>query len=105
MRGGTIEVMGDALEYAAEYLTGGSIIIHGNVGCFAGVEMRGGKLTIHGDATLPAANMVAGECIVHGTVLEMVPTFERVGEEGGMVVYRGDIANRGKGRLVVSICD
>jgi formylmethanofuran dehydrogenase subunit C len=40
MRGGTIEVMGDALEYAAEYLTGGSIIIHGNVGCFAGVGAR-----------------------------------------------------------------
>jgi formylmethanofuran dehydrogenase subunit C len=58
-------------------------------------------LTIHGDATLPAANMVAGECVVNGRVIEMVPTFERVGEEEGMIVYRGDVANRGKGRLVV----
>ena len=103
MRGGSIEVMGDVGEFAAEYLTGGTVFVHGSAGCFAGVEMRGGFLCIDGDAVLPAANMLAGECVVKGKVHEMVPTFEFVREEAGMMVFRGDIANRGKGRLVVRI--
>lgn len=101
MRGGSIEVMGNVGEFAAEYLTGGSVTVHGSAGCFAGVEMRGGHLTIDGDVMFPAANMVAGECVVKGRVLEMVPTFEREEEQNGMIMYRGDIANRGKGRLIV----
>jgi formylmethanofuran dehydrogenase subunit C len=103
MRGGSIEVMGDVGEYCGECLTGGSIIVRGNAGCFSGVEMRGGTLTIYGDATLPAANMVAGKCVVKGEILEMVPTFELIGEENGMMVYRGDVANRGKGTLVMPV--
>jgi len=102
MRGGTIEVMGNAGDYLGEYLTGGEIHVHGNAGMFAGAEMRGGMLVIDGDARIPAANMSKGTCVVRGRVHDMLPTFERIGEREGMVVYHGDVANRGKGELVVA---
>ncbi|HOJ97536.1 MAG TPA: formylmethanofuran dehydrogenase subunit C [Methanospirillum sp.] len=101
MRGGKIEVMGNAGDYLGEYLTGGEIHVHGNAGMFAGAEMRGGMLIIDGDVRIPAANMSKGTCIVGGTVIDMLPTFERIGEKEGMVVYHGDIANKGKGELMV----
>lgn len=103
MRGGKIEVMGNAGDYLGEYLTGGEIHVHGNAGMFAGAEMRGGMLVIDGDARIPAANMSKGACIVGGMVHDMLPTFERTGEKDGMVIYHGDVANRGKGELMVKI--
>lgn len=102
MRGGTIEIMGDAGDYLAENLTGGEVHVHGNAGIFAGAEMRGGMLIIDGNATMPGANMTKGTCVVRGTVHEMLPTFERIREEDGMVVFHGDIAGRGKGELKIS---
>jgi formylmethanofuran dehydrogenase subunit C len=102
MRGGTIEVMGNAGDYLAENLTGGEVHVHGNTGMFPGVEMRGGKLIIDGDARMPGANMTKGTCIVLGKVHEMLPTFEKIGEEDGMIVYHGDVAGRGKGELKVA---
>ncbi|MFH0968162.1 MAG: formylmethanofuran dehydrogenase subunit C [Methanobacteriota archaeon] len=99
MRGGFIEVLGNAGDYLAENLTGGEVHVHGNTGMFPGVEMRGGLLTIDGDAWMPGANMTKGTCIVRGRVHDMLPTFERIGEEDGMVVYHGDVAGRGKGEL------
>ena len=101
MRGGTIEIMGDAGDYLAENLTGGEVHVHGNTGIFAGAEMRGGMLIIDGNATMPGANMTKGTCVVRGTVHEMLPTFERIGEEDGMVVYHGDVAGRGKGEVYI----
>ena len=103
MRGGKIEVMGDAGDYLGEYLTGGEIHVHGNAGMFAGAEMRGGILRIDGDARTPAANMSKGTCIISGTVHEMLPTFEKTGEKGGMAMYRGDVANKGKGELMIRL--
>jgi len=103
MRGGIIEVMGNAGDYLGEYLTGGEIHVHGNAGMFAGAEMRGGMLVIEGNARIPAANMSKGTCIVGGKVIDMLPTFERTGEKDGMVIYHGDVANRGKGELMVKI--
>lgn len=101
MRGGKIEVMQNVGDYCGEYLTGGEIHIHGDAGMFAGAEMRGGTLCIDGDARIPAANMSKGTCIVGGTVHEILPSFEYAGEENGMRVYHGDVANKGKGELKV----
>lgn len=101
MRGGRIEVMGNVGDYLAEYLTGGEIFVHGNAGMFAGAEMRGGILIIDGDVRIPAANMAKGTCIINGTVLEMLPTFEKTGEKEGSTIYHGDVANKGKGELIV----
>jgi len=103
MRGGKIEVMGDTGDYFGEYLTGGEIHVHGNAGMFAGAEMRGGTLIIDGDVRIPAANMSKGTCIVRGVVHEMLPTFEKIGEKDGMVVFHGDVANKGKGELLVKV--
>ena len=66
-----------------------------------GAEMRGGTLIIDGDVRIPAANMSKGTCIVRGVVHEMLPTFEKIGEKDGMVVFHGDVANKGKGELLV----
>ncbi len=101
MRGGTIEVFGDVGDFCAENLTGGEVHVHGSTGMFPGAEMRGGLLVIDGDARLPAANMKKGTCIVNGTVHEMLPTFEKIGVEDGLIVYHGDVANRGKGEIKV----
>jgi formylmethanofuran dehydrogenase subunit C len=101
MRGGKIEIRGNAGDYLGEYLTGGEIQVHGNAGMFAGAEMRGGTLIIDGDVRIPAANMSKGTCIIRGRVYEMLPTFERIGERDGMMVYHGDVANKGKGELIV----
>lgn len=101
MRGGTVEVMGNAGDYLAENLTGGEVHVHGNTGIFPGAEMRGGVLTIDGDARMPGANMIKGTCIVKGKVIDMLPTFSFEREEGGMRVYHGDVAGRGKGELIV----
>jgi formylmethanofuran dehydrogenase subunit C len=69
--------------------------------------MRGGSLIIGGDATRPCANMKDGTCIILGRVHEMIPTFEkidrRVVTEWKITAdaYKGDIANRGKGTLLI----
>lgn len=101
MRGGKIEIMGDAGDYLGEYLTGGEIHVHGNAGMFAGAEMRGGTLKIDGDVRIPAANMSKGTCIIGGVAHEMLPTFEKTGEKNGMVVFHGDVANKGKGEFMI----
>jgi len=51
---------------------------------------------------MPGANMTKGTCIVRGQVFEMLPTFERIREKDGMIVYHGDVAGRGKGELIVT---
>lgn len=101
MRGGKIEIKGNAGNYLAEYLTGGEIHVHGNAGMFAGAEMRGGLLVIDGDVHVPAANMSMGTCIIGGTAHEMLPSFEKIREEAGMIIYKGDIANKGRGELKI----
>lgn len=109
VRGGRIEVMGSAGDFVAEYLSGGEVIVHGDCGDLPGVEMRGGTLVIGGSCTRPCGNMTGGTCMVFGEAREILPSFVREGtaevEFGGkryrMAVYRGDIANRGKGTLMV----
>jgi len=111
MRGGRVEVMGNAGDFCSEYLTGGEVHIHGSCGDMAGVEMKGGQLIIEGDATRPCGNMKDGTCMIFGTVHKMLPTFERIGtrvlpdRKVVMTVYKGDIANRGKGTMMVKVPD
>ncbi len=105
MRGGTIEVMGDAGDFCGEYNSGGQIIIHGSCKDMAGVEMNDGKLTIYGDCMRPCGNLTGGNVIVHGTVLEMLPGFRNDGpvmiDGVSYTRFTGDVANRGKGELIV----
>jgi formylmethanofuran dehydrogenase subunit C len=107
MRGGQIEVLGNAGDYCAEYLTGGEVHIHGSCGDMAGVEKKGGQFIIEGDATRPSGNKKDGTCMIFGTVHDMLPTFESTGtrlladRKVTMRLYKGDIANRGKGILMI----
>jgi len=69
--------------------------------------MRGGELIIEGEATRPCANMKDGSCVILGTVHDMIPTFEKIEikvlPEWKIIadVYKGDVANRGKGTLII----
>jgi formylmethanofuran dehydrogenase subunit C len=109
MRGGTVEVLGNSGDFAAEYLCGGDVLIHGNCGDLPGVEMRGGTLTIGGDCHRPCGNMTGGTCRIFGAAHQFLPTFRRNGSEKveyagkqyRMAVYRGDVANRGKGTVLI----
>ena len=107
MKGGSVLVLGNAGDFCAEYLAGGSVEVRGNCGDMPGVEMGGGTLVVHGDCRRAAANMRGGQCTVHGTVTGMIPSFRRTGtrvlETGSApyTVFEGDIANRGRGSLVV----
>ena len=107
MRGGRVEVMGNAGDFCSEYLTGGEVHIHGSCGDMAGVEMKGGQLIIEGDATRPCGNMKDGMCMIFGTVHRMLPTFEKIDTKKlpdrnvTVTMYKGDVANRGKGTLMI----
>ena len=109
MRGGIVEVKGNAGDFAAEYLSGGDVIVHGNCGDLPGVEMRGGTLVIGGDCTRPCGNMTGGTCMVFGSVNQFLPTFrsngskdvEYAGKQYRVNLIKGDVANRGKGILMI----
>jgi formylmethanofuran dehydrogenase subunit C len=110
VRGGSVEVMGNAGDFTAEYLSGGEVRIHGNAGDLAGVELREGTLVIGGSCSRPCGNMTGGTCMVFGKIIDMLPTFEPMGSReievaGKMIrmeIFRGDVANRGKGTLMRS---
>jgi len=105
MTGGTLEVFGSAGDFAAETLSGGTVTIHGNAGDMAGVEMHDGTLVIKGDCRRACGNMSGGTAIVLGTVYEMLPTFRKTGtvvrDGATLTAFTGDVANRGKGNLLV----
>jgi len=109
MRGGTVEVMGNSGDFTAEYLCGGEVRIHGDCGDLTGVEMRGGTLIIGGNCHRPCGNMTGGTCMIFGNADAMLPTFrsngieerEYEGQRFQMMVFRGDVANRGKGTLLI----
>jgi formylmethanofuran dehydrogenase subunit C len=111
MRGGTVEVMGNAGDFTAEYLSGGEVHVHGDCGDLPGVEMRGGTLLIGGSCHRPCGNMIGGTCTIFGNAYAMLPTFrsngteerEYNGQRFRMMAYRGDVANRGKGTLLVKM--
>ncbi|MDD3407623.1 MAG: formylmethanofuran dehydrogenase subunit C [Methanomicrobium sp.] len=105
MKGGVLEVMGDAGDFCGECLAGGEIIIHGCAGDMAGVDMKGGTLRIYGDCHRPCGNMKDGKAIIYGKAYAMPPAFSKEGEEiidsKKFTVFSGDVANRGKGHLLV----
>ncbi len=105
MTGGKVEVFGSAGDFLAENLAGGTVIVHGDAGDMAGVEMHDGSLVIEGSCRRPCGNMAGGTCVVHGTASGMLPTFRKIGtislEGVPFTSFTGDIANRGKGNLIV----
>ncbi len=109
MRGGLVEVKGDAGDFAAEYLSGGEVRVHGSAGDLPGVEMRGGTLVIGGSCTRHCGNMTGGTCMILGEARQILPTFtlagtidlDYQGTRYRMRKYQGDVANRGKGTLLV----
>jgi formylmethanofuran dehydrogenase subunit C len=107
MRGGELEILGDAGDFLAEHLSGGMVTVQGNAGDLPGAEMGDGTLTIHGNCTRACANMNSGTCVVYGKVMGMIPTFRKKGiavkgeKNLQMHVFEGDIANRGKGTLFI----
>jgi len=106
MEGGKIEVYRNSGDFTAGYLSGGTIHIHGRSGDLSGVGLRSGELLIDGDSERVCGGMTGGRCIVSGRVYDMLPTFEKKGTVriGGKKFCRfeGDMANNGKGELVVS---
>ncbi len=70
-----------------------------------------GSSIIEGDATRPCANMKDGTCVILGRVYEMIPTFEKTDRREvpewkiTADVYKGDVANRGKGTLTIKTAD
>ncbi len=111
VRGGRIEVMGNAGDFTAEYLSGGEVRIHGNAGDLAGVELREGTLVIEGSCSRPCGNMTGGTCMVFGKINDLLPTFKSLGikevdfegKKVRMEIFRGDVANRGKGTLMRAV--
>ncbi|MDD3977393.1 MAG: formylmethanofuran dehydrogenase subunit C [Methanomicrobium sp.] len=105
MKGGILEIMGEAGDFCGECLAGGEIIVHGSAGDMTGVDMKGGVLRIYGDCHRPCGNMKDGEAFIYGKAYGMPPAFSKEGEEmiesKKFTVFKGDVANRGKGYLRV----
>ncbi|MBR6447076.1 MAG: formylmethanofuran dehydrogenase subunit C [Methanomicrobium sp.] len=106
MKGGVLEVMGNAGDYCGECLAGGELIIRGSCGDMAGVDMKGGRFVVCGDCVRPCGNMKDGVAEIHGKAYQMPPAFSYEGEEvidgTTFSVFKGDVANRGKGLLKVA---
>jgi formylmethanofuran dehydrogenase subunit C len=102
MKGGLIEIHGNANDYlASPYrgsdvgMKGGRIIVDGNVGSDSAMSMKGGVIKIRGDSgsflgfrmhdgaihvekkcgTRVGANMSGGKIIISGNLEEPLPTF------------------------------
>ncbi len=102
MKGGTIEVNGNARDFiGASYrgnnngMSGGAIKIHGNAGSGVGNWMRGGEIQISGDVGIypgihmksgtiyvkknclgrAGAQMTGGKIIINGKIPEILPSF------------------------------
>ncbi len=102
MKGGLIEIKGDAGDYLGSPYRGstvgmrkGKIIVHGNVGSDAAIYMKSGVIKIHGNAgsfmgfrmtggvihveknagTRLGACMTGGKIVVSGTLENIMPTF------------------------------
>lgn len=78
MKGGRIEVEGDAGSQTGCYMKEGEITIKGNAGLYTGLEIKGGKITIEGNA---------------GEYLGGSYWGSRTGMTGGEIVVNGDTGN------------
>ena len=106
MRGGEIEVRGNAGAYLGEHLCGGSIRILGDAGDFPGAANQGGTIFIGGSTYLPGAEMSKGTITVKGEA-KVLPSFlktEIVQIDGlAFQKYTGDNVDNGKGELLVGV--
>jgi formylmethanofuran dehydrogenase subunit C len=76
MHGGKIIVDGNVGSDSACYMHGGVIKIKGNVGPFLGFRMSDGVVHVEKNATTRlGANMSGGKIVISGSVEEMMPTF------------------------------
>jgi formylmethanofuran dehydrogenase subunit C len=105
MRGGEIDIRGRAGDYLGEHLCGGSIKVGGDCGDFPGAANQGGTISIGGSAYLPGAEMTKGTITVKGDA-RVLPSYQKtemvVLEETSYQKYVGDLADNGKGELLVA---
>ena len=118
MKGGLIVVDGDVGSDSAMYLKGGTVKIKGTTGPFLGFHMEKGIILAEkGAGTRLGANMVGGKIIVSGKAEGLMPTFSIEGikkkvkisedekAEGPFYTFLGDLAEKGKGKLFVSVAE
>jgi len=76
MRGGTILIHGSVGRELGAYMVKGLIKVFGNVGDFVGFRMRGGTIFVGGDAGGRAgACMTGGKIVVDGRIESILPSF------------------------------
>jgi formylmethanofuran dehydrogenase subunit C len=115
MHGGKIIVHGNIGSDSAVFMHGGTIKIFGCAGHFLGFRMHDGTIYVEKDAgTRVGACMTGGKIIVAGFLEEVMPTFTidsvkpkvKVEEtetiSGPFLVFLGDLAENGRGKLFVS---
>jgi len=111
MTGGRIEVAGDCGVEAGAWMTGGTLIIRGTAGPFLGVHMQNGEILAGACPRRVGGEMRGGLIVVLGPV-HVLPSFVSDGNiddvdiagerlSGPFARYLGDVAEKGKGTLVV----
>ena len=111
MRRGLIVVLGDAGDFLGANMIAGTIIVFGRVGQGPGAGMRRGTIVLlsRGDGALPLLPTFRYDCTYNPTFLRVYLRALRrygveVGEEyitGNYRRYNGDIAELGKGEILV----
>ena len=114
MQGGTIIIHGNAGAEVGSYMRDGVIIIHGDTGQFVGIRQKDGTIVVKGNTMgRPGAFMTGGKIILCSHTTSVLPTFTLEGVrnsakvegekiEGPFYLFRGDLAEKGKGRLYIS---
>jgi len=112
--GAKITVYGNVGNECGAHLRNGVIRVFGGAGQFAGFRMRGGTLYVRdGCGGRVGACMIDGKIVVGGCLESLLPTFiidgvkqkvkvEEESVEGPFLVFLGDRAESGKGKLYVS---
>jgi formylmethanofuran dehydrogenase subunit C len=76
MHGGRIDVDGNVGNEAGAYMKAGLIRINGDAGQFVGLRMHDGTIYVQGDCDeRPGACMIDGRIIVGGKLQSVLPTF------------------------------
>src|SRR6202046_4320766 len=104
MSGGILHVRGDAGPRAGDRLRRGFILIEGRAGAYAGSRMIAGTLAIGGQAAdLPGYLMGRGTILLGRGATLFSPSFGDCGEHDLVGVRRlaGDLAALGKGEILV----
>lgn len=111
MTGGRIEVVGDCGVEAGAWMAGGTLIVRGTAGSFLGVHMQKGEILACACPRRVGGEMRGGLIVVLAPV-HVLPSFvpdgtvddvDIAGERlsGPFARYSGDVAEKGKGTLLV----